>query len=351
MGNLKVLELQKTGYDAGLLHGKSLKEEIAFLIKSFQDVVLVALRQEVSLDVIRMKALEFDSHIPKKYSDEMKGIANGAGVDYNDILLINTFEDILNVFSCSSIVTLKQNISKPLIHGRNLDYNVRQVVKMPIIFDYQQGFTLVGIPGYIGGVSSTNENGLTLSYNFAPGIDNPRIGMPSGLMCRKIIEEAKTLSDAQLIIESTNKTVCNLITISSINENIAKTFEVSLDAVAARESENGFLCTTNHFIVHSRADESIKISESMNSTSQKRHFSLQDFIKNKQHADVDEIKEALYLVKQGLDNIAGATVQSIIFLPEEQKLYLANDITIPVNETNNYIEYKYGKVSTTTNKN
>jgi hypothetical protein len=38
----------------------------------------------------------------------MQGIADGAGVNFNDILLINTYDDMLQIAGCSSMVIPKK---------------------------------------------------------------------------------------------------------------------------------------------------------------------------------------------------------------------------------------------------
>lgn len=46
---------------------------------------------------ITYRAKQYIPFIPKAYLEEMQGIADGAEVDFLDVLVINTYDDLLNI--------------------------------------------------------------------------------------------------------------------------------------------------------------------------------------------------------------------------------------------------------------
>lgn len=339
LGNIKVLKLKKTGYEAGFVHGQSLRKEVKGILRDFFGEFPNILQKEISIAEIKKEAGKYDEHIPRKYQEEMKGIADGAGVDYVDILLLNCYEDIINTFLCSSITSLKSK-EIPLIHGRNLDYYIKSIVKNTVVFDYfEDGFIVIGFPGYIGAVTATNYKGISLTYNFAHHAGESKIGIPSGIICREIIEKSTSMSEVSDIINKADRTVFNLIMVSSQRENDAQVFETSPSSIAVRKQENGSICATNHFFVHDDAEESQEISNKIDPTSETRYNKLQKSAKE-ETLNLNKTKEALNQVSLSGDF---PTVQTVIFVPEENKVYLANGNTIPPSKDGDYIVYEYNK--------
>lgn len=97
---VKVVRLTaKDPYAMGLEQGETLKGEIRFLCGHVAKVY-EACMQKQGVDA-RSAAKALESHIPQEYIEEMHGIADGADLDYSDVLFANTIVDIMNCFGCS----------------------------------------------------------------------------------------------------------------------------------------------------------------------------------------------------------------------------------------------------------
>lgn len=90
--NLRVLVLEGTPYDRGLQHGKALKEDIHALVDLWK--ADIERKYKTEADVFIKKFLEnsdFPSAVKRwtpELLEEVRGIANGAGMDYNTIPII-----------------------------------------------------------------------------------------------------------------------------------------------------------------------------------------------------------------------------------------------------------------------
>lgn len=114
---LRKLELTGTPYERGVQHGRALSSEIrsfyttmlttsllpylnreqpdiAAVLKSYDPKLHAEYADgQFSLQLLTESALELEKSIPQIYRDEMHGIADGAGVPYQQVLLLNTFVD------------------------------------------------------------------------------------------------------------------------------------------------------------------------------------------------------------------------------------------------------------------
>ena len=340
--NIPVVYLRNNGYSAGLNHGRLLKQQIQEVIRILnEDVLKIHTIKGFLIDTyLLQKAKQLDNHIPQIYREEMKGIAEGAKVSYNDILLINTYDDLLYLAGCSSIAVSKNNKNQIFFHARNLDYAIDVLSDKNVIFHYlDQKFISVGFPGYIGALSATNYQGISLSSHTSTVPEN-EIGIPTGILYRKIMEEAENITDAELILNNYERTIGNNLIVSSLYENEVANFEITAEKVV-KIADKYYAIATNHFI----SPELSKINKAtLNSI--KRYNYLENFWQNLNDNDVEKIKETMSFYdgnQIGWSSVANqGTVQSVIFLPERKIIYVAKGTETPVNQKG-YVEYDYGE--------
>ncbi len=343
--NIPVVYIENNGYKAGLHHGKLLKQQI-------QDVVNILDNEILRKNTVKgflidtyllQKAKQLDKHIPQIYREEMKGIAEGAKISYNDVLLINTYDDLLYLASCSSIAVSKNDKNSLFFHARNLDYPINVLSDKNIIFHYlDKKIISVGFPGYIGALSSTNYHGISLSSQTAT-VQKNSIGVPTGIIYRKIMEEANTFKKVESILKNNQRTIGNNLVVSSFYENQVAVFEITADNVV-KLSDKDYAIATNHFV----SPELSVINRSM-PNSIKRYNYLDNFFQNSENINVDKIKETMSFFdgnQKSWSSIANkGTVQSVIFLPEQKIIYVAKGVETPVNK-DGYVEYNYGQIIT-----
>jgi hypothetical protein len=340
--NIPLVYIEGNGYKAGLQHGKLLKQQIKESIHILKNEILQT-NTFVGFFVdqyLIQQGKKFDKHIPQIYREEIKGIAEGAEVSYNDILLINVFDDLMNLVRCSSIAVAKNDKNSLFFHARNLDYPIDALAKKNIVFHYlDEQFISVAFPGYIGALSATNYDGISLSSHTSPA-QKDEIGVPTGIIYREIMEEAEDIADAESILKNNKRTIGNNLLVSSLNENQTAVFEITVDKVVKILGDHGV--ATNHFV-----SQELSGLNKLISNSEKRYNYLENFFQDSENIDVEMVKEVMSFYdgnEEYWSSIASkGTVQSVIFIPEQKVVYVAKGIEAPVNKEG-YVKYAYGEV-------
>ncbi|MFH1811228.1 MAG: carcinine hydrolase/isopenicillin-N N-acyltransferase family protein [Pseudomonadota bacterium] len=112
----EVMELRGSDYDRGFAHGQRFSSKIRsfytqmlttsllpFLNREQPDIASVLLTYQdpiyadgtFSYQMLLRSGIELEADIPQPYLDEMHGIADGAGLDYKIVLILNTFLDTM----------------------------------------------------------------------------------------------------------------------------------------------------------------------------------------------------------------------------------------------------------------
>jgi len=341
--NIPVVYIKDSGYLAGLNHGKLLKQQIQEVVKILNEDILQSHTVKGFLidSYLLQKLKQLDEYIPQIYREEMKGVAEGAEVSYNDIFLINTYDDLLYLTGCSSIAVSKNDKNQIFFHTRNLDYPIGVLSDKNVIFHYlDKEFISVGFPGYIGALSATNYKGISLSSHTSTVSEN-KTGIPTGILYRKIMEESENITEVESILNDNKRTIGNNLVVSSLHENKVATFEITAKNVI-KISDQDYAIATNHFV----SSELSKINRST-PNSVKRYDYLKNFFQDIKNINVDKIKETMSFYdgnQNDWSSIANkGTVQSVIFLPEQKIIYVAKGIETPVNK-DGYVEYDYSQI-------
>lgn len=197
---LRLVKRKGTAYEKGKIYGTALREDISLHLIIWDSVVREGLElsfKEV-FNIISEKTqfLEAIRKYTPELMEELNGMADGAGVDREDLLCFNLAEEIINYFSngyesCTNvgIITDSENFiaynqDLPLfLHGNNI----------PVILhdDYSYIFTF---PGSIG--MSGMSKDLAVTVNSLPMLNMNKSGLPLTFMVRKLltfnsIEQAK----------------------------------------------------------------------------------------------------------------------------------------------------------------
>lgn len=318
-----------TAYEHGLVHGKALSWDIHAELMYFKDTMLHGDKNlgRPAYSYITYRAKQYIPFIPKAYLEEMQGIADGAEVDFLDVLVINTYDDLLNITWCSSMQMPQGGLSKEFIQARNLDYNFPILAKTKVILKYPN-YVSVGFPGYIGVLTGMNNTGITLSSHTAYSREKTIVWPPSGLLYRSILENGTSLNQIQEILKQAQRTISNNLMIGSSTENSGFVAEFDGSSIDFRSSTQtwGILVSTNHYLTNT-----LKQKENINTTSSVgRYQQYFDLIQKKKTLDIGSIQEILSYTgvteneKIGWNSIAnGGTVQSVILLPQSNRLFIA----------------------------
>ncbi len=329
-------------YSRGYMHGRLLAGPIREL-----DAVLNQLMDAKGFHVPLLgkamavrKARRLEAQIPYRYIAEMRGVADGSGVPYADILLFNVFDDLLYVHGCSSLGLEKGSAAGEWIHARNLDYLLHQLARYKTVMVQEWGtspptndFVSVGFPGYIGVLTGINSRGISLSAHTSISADNA-VGVPSGFLYRRIMEEAGTLDQAVAILRTGPRTIGNNILLGSFRENRFVAAEVTARRCETRAPEGGVVVVTNHFQC-AALGELQRGPDRLLQGSRQRAKTLQEFQSGLgRPAGVADVRRWFASTKgQGavFPSVANkGTVQGVIFAPAEGAFYVAKGNRTPV---------------------
>lgn len=341
---LTVLILKGNPSELGQQHGASLKEEI-HLIRSKFSKYLSGLKRGVSGKILYwillLLARRMNHYISKSIRAEIVAVANGAKVPCHFILLLNVLDDLLNTLACSSFaVTGKKAKGSFTICGRNLDYAVFTDImpRLNTVFVYEprQGYSFISVawPGYVGCVTGMNSKGIILSGHASNTFDKARKGIATGILYRQALQYAASLSDIEKTIVLGPRTIGNNVLVASHDQ--AFILELSANRWQSRPSEDGIITVTNHYQTsHMSSIQAPFICKPPGSPlpdncftqdhSAFRDQQLRESCK-KGSLGVNEVIEALR--NEGIAN--PGTVQSVVLLPSQKTLWVAQRLEVPV---------------------
>ncbi len=349
--SIRVIELRGKPYERGYQHGIALKDEIQYFNNNFEDLVCLfqgKIKGKIIYRLMLKTAKDFEKKIlnsypeAKEFFEEMKGISDASHVPYEKILLFNLTDEISTYYvgksmrkSCSSFVF--RNKDGNLIIGRNLDYGVfiDELPLCTIIFKYypEEGNPFISIswPALVGSYTGISDN-LFVSINVSQS-RRKEMGAPEFLLTRKIIQYSNNLDDA---LNNAPYTFQGLNVLISDKDN-AVILEISPKMKRIRDlRDNGFLIATNHY-QHPEmlSEQESKLVEEMpiplkdgsyvqQIDTKEREKIIREKIEKVNNIDVEYAKEILKSVSTRL------TLQSIIYLPRERKLFIAQNVKSPV---------------------
>ena len=276
-----VLHLRGRPYEMGYQHGVLLRQEIrgrvASLYGELTSAPLPLLLQEARL-------LE----IPEEFREEMLGLAQGAGVSYTDILLLNSWpqlmarprsdealNELLATFQpwfpphvelrfatsdepASRWVSLSPRAmfalfgeatkSGSLFHGVEGDMALERVLL--ILYEPEVGNAFVSLsgPGAVGANMGLNEEKISVAQLDVPSLDSSLRGVPLPFTLRQALQYSGDLPQALRIIASAPRTGGANVVIGDGKPASAAALELSVHRHALFEAQDDYVVRTGHFL-------------------------------------------------------------------------------------------------------
>lgn len=323
---IKILDLKGSDYySKWFYHWKNLTSEINELLDYFKNDLLLGDKKlwRPLYSLLNYKAKKFLKYIPENYILEMKWIADWSWVSFNDILLINTYDDLLNIAGCSSmILPIREDFNDTFYHTRNLDYDLGILSKNKILFKYDSHIS-VWFPWYIWVLSWVWEKWISLSSHTSYSNDLFTYWLPTWLLYRKVIEQSNNLSESKYIISNSVRTIPNIIVLWSYKENDWIILDVTTNSIWTRNiiDTDKWLVWTNYFLSKELYDPNITFWED-------RYNQYINLLFNTKRISLDFVKKVISYYDPEVKwwwTIANRwTVQSVIMEPSNRKLFIAN---------------------------
>ena len=206
--NLHVLKIKGTPYELGFQHGQSLKNGIAYNVKRIVEDKIFAQKDHPQIQSFLAVLPKVLTSIPKEYLEEIKGLAEGSGVPYEKLLILNLFPEM---FHCVGLtVEGEATRNGELYHVRVLDYAVGAglqdtAVLMVVQPDGKIPFLNLSYAGFIGSITGMNAQKIALGEIGGKGYGEYE-GMPMAFLLRKVLEETSNLQEVKNLLSSTPRT-------------------------------------------------------------------------------------------------------------------------------------------------
>jgi len=277
---VSVLHLRGSPYEMGYQHGVLLRQEIRGRVMSLYEELT---SEPFPLLLQEARLLE----IPDEFREEMVGLAQGAGVSYTDILLLNIWpqlvarprsdealNELLTTFEpwfpphlevrppsstpdvpVSRWVSLSPRAtfalfgeatkSGELFHGVEGDIVLERILL--ILYEPEVGNALVSLsqPGEVGVKIGLNEEKISVAYLDVPSLDSSLRGVPLPFVLRQALQYSGDLPQALRIIASAPRTGGANVVIGDGKPASAAALELSARRHALFEDD--YVVRTSHF--------------------------------------------------------------------------------------------------------
>lgn len=201
-----ILRLEGKPYDRGVQHGTLLKEKIQANVEGFIDAP--GLDQSPRVKAFHAHLSTLLASIPSHYLEEMRGVAYGADVPFEKILMLNLFPEM---FHCIGLTVQNEaTFDHSLYHVRVLDYGAvlglqQSAILMVVKPEDKHAFVSVGYAGFVGSVTGMNEKKIAMGEIGGDGYGHWN-GIPMAFLIREVLENSATLEEAKELLKTSPRT-------------------------------------------------------------------------------------------------------------------------------------------------
>lgn len=280
-----LLHLRGSPYEMGYQQGVLLRQEIRGRLESLYGELA---SNPLPLPLLLQEARLVE--IPEEFKEEMVGLAQGAGVSYTDILLLNSWpqlvaqpysDEALNgllttfqpwfpphletrtlfstpdepasrwlSFSPGATFALFGEATKSgnLFHGVEGDMALEGILL--ILYEPEAGnaFVSLSLPGTVGVNMGLNEEKISVAYLDVPSLDSSLRGVPLPFVLRQTLQYSSDLPQALRIIASAPRSGGANVVIGDGKPASAAALELSLHRHALFEPQDDYVVRTSHFL-------------------------------------------------------------------------------------------------------
>ena len=193
---------------------------------------------------------------PANQRTELEAMAKASGMDADLLVFANVMYDWSRLGGCSAqMVEPARSATGGMLFGRDFDFptfGFLDQYSLVVVYRPKEkhAFASVTFPGLVGCVSGINDAGLCLaelevnsSKDAAPGFDPA--GVPVEMCFRRMMEECKTLDEAEKLLRSLKpSTMCNL---AICDKQSAAVLEITPRHIVRRPAVDSVCSCTNHF--------------------------------------------------------------------------------------------------------
>ena len=315
--DIPFLKLSGSYFEMGEQYGNLLKDKFKEIHKEllpYKNLWLVKFPKDIHERLEKLTN--------KELLQQLKGMAAGSGLPFEDLLL-GAYFGVIERGACSSIlIKIDATDSHRLIHGRNYDYG-KGTGKYPVVIEYNPNngirHLILGTVASIGLAEGINEKGITVSGNLAPGnLKNNLIQNTSpDLKLREILISASTINDVDVLMERYATDVGYTFTIGSAFEKDGIIYDLNYDNVIKNYlNERNFLFATNGYV-----------SKDLNPLKDDlRYKIIERYMIRDQVNSIDAMIEVLSDPGKTFGVNNPSTIHSVVFDALQKNIYMAFNI-------------------------
>lgn len=336
---MRILSLEGSYHDIGIQHGRKLRE----LIAAYYSFCRMALR-DVPEDVVKKTLSSVENGLRKGYAEaleELRGIAEGAGLSYEDILLMNFASEVRSQARLHSVgCTLFSAVDKATETGYPIMGKTRDMVSQ-IYFPFQiamkvhaSGRFEVFLAEAFSGMAVTgcgvNEHGLAVALSTIMSIEDAddTVGIQRAFLVRVVLERCRNVREAldvfsrnDMAYQGANFLICDFAGDCALIEKSHRHQSVI-------RPENGVIASTNHF-----DNSMLRFGKISTQSSKERLARIESLlISNRGKIDLPTAKRFLRDHARGLDGNSicrhtaarANTVQAYILEPHLKRVFIAD---------------------------
>jgi len=258
MESLPTIELTGSHREVGRQHGEAaraqIRDSIAYYRESFKQIT------GLEWSEIKRNAPRWVDPIERYFpgiTDEIRGIAEGAGVAFEEALALNARGELSthNPFAgeaeegCSSYALLSQATGDGHVYcGQNWDWRCETAGTVILLRITQPGKPTIVMQTEAGQVGrhGANSVGIALNANGLGARWGKGIGVPQPIIRRKILESADMQTALRAVFDA-KQTLCSNLLITN-KDGFAIDLETTPDRNGWLYPTDGLLVHTNHFV-------------------------------------------------------------------------------------------------------
>ena len=251
------IEAEGSAYEIGFAHGTLGKKQVLNSINTYK--VMFKDYSNLSWDLAKERSrayIEPIQNYDKDIMEEIRGVAEGAGVDIEDILALNARSEVIMMTGsavpsggCTSCaITPESTLSGNTILAQNWDWKGDQIESMVVLKIKQKNkpnITMITEGGIIGKIGF-NSCGLGVCLNALGMKGNPK-GLPLHVILRGILNREKISDAIERINSVQNACAANYLIAHKVGE--ALDVEKAPGDFDVLYPVDGIITHSNHFTV------------------------------------------------------------------------------------------------------
>lgn len=233
VGGQTILHLVGSDYERGKAQGMLLRDQVHRSVEWLIKELAGKQCQLSEADLTKLKDAQ-RTFLPERYREELKGIADGAGVDLARL-------ELANVVPARLAGSESATFGPPAIGGKLLQ--TQQLLAVPgdapvpvlVVTHPEQGqsYATLRWPGYLGALAGMNDRGIAVSLLEAPLAADSAGGIPAGIVAREALRQSKTLVEALSVFNNSRRTGGAIAIVSDGKLPDARVLEMTAEHVIA----------------------------------------------------------------------------------------------------------------------